>query len=923
MVYMTFGQAMYSISGKVLDAKTKEPLPFVNVYFQGSTIGTQSDLNGVFTIFIKKTGKYKLVASMIGFESHIETIVLSQDISAFQILLKEDIKALKELKVKGKRDREWERNYKEFSKDFLGSNFKKGEVFISNKEVIDFKRNSDIFTAKAYQPLIVENRKLGYRLFYILDSFEKQTTSIRYNGIPRFELLTPTDQKRMRYWEKNRNDEYLGSLKHLFKSILHLSTEDQGFNCKYIDSDRNNMAYQEFYTFGDSKKLIFNDSSLVFKTNLENVYSVNFAHRVMVRYKNNNSWVERSILKQQTPIEIDDLGNVLDPFSIELSEDMAKRRTASLLPFDYETEQDQAIDTDRLKFYLPEEIEQKLSQPRERIEINGNKEYYAAGEKIKLDFVDIDVQSGQNATFSKVLYVDLINDIQGKIIRHFKLPITESHTHLEFRTPFDLQTVNYTIRAYTQWMLNFSEKGFGEILFTVFSKNFESEIPLNLSPKLDTVIFYPEGNDTLVVGLNNRVLLKSSDNFGNPFLAKYKIFSSKNEEKFTSETDSLGLGFFEFIPDSPLPYYVEMAGRRFELPPIFNTGIRISTEYVSPTGKLRVLVQNSLPEMDTLSLVMLKNTRIIYFKKFPNNHPSLIFEIEIPLEKTQLTIFLLDKNQKIKAEKIQIIDSLSFDFMMDNRKTYTLPKSDLLKFDWNYNYENGISISGNALQKNLNPLKKTIDITVRIYDENTDTTFIKPQVFHITTKGAFSLDSLSFLGTQKVEYWCEKCTVTFESAATSPLVKPQFRPINWPYFSTKEKIVAFKTRESEAQNSFFTEIQSNSLVLKTQIKPSEEFNYILPEIIIRKVDLQTFSNLSLVKKYLNEIVCSDKKIQYFKNEEAVQESLLDYTGFKEIYQIEIYTNEAAKTKHCDCAINLKTDKTVKEAIRVEGFSIQN
>ncbi len=43
-----FGQN--KISGKITDGVTGEPLPFVNVFFVGTTIGTSTSTNGLYTI---------------------------------------------------------------------------------------------------------------------------------------------------------------------------------------------------------------------------------------------------------------------------------------------------------------------------------------------------------------------------------------------------------------------------------------------------------------------------------------------------------------------------------------------------------------------------------------------------------------------------------------------------------------------------------------------------------------------------------------------------------------------------------------------------------------------------------------------------------------------------------------------------------
>ena len=38
------------VSGKILDAVTREPLPFVNVIFKGTTVGGASDIEGNYTL---------------------------------------------------------------------------------------------------------------------------------------------------------------------------------------------------------------------------------------------------------------------------------------------------------------------------------------------------------------------------------------------------------------------------------------------------------------------------------------------------------------------------------------------------------------------------------------------------------------------------------------------------------------------------------------------------------------------------------------------------------------------------------------------------------------------------------------------------------------------------------------------------------
>lgn len=60
-----FGQS-YTISGKVFDSESKEPLPFVPVIIKGTTVGATTDFDGNYSITTTTTGD-SLVASYVGY----------------------------------------------------------------------------------------------------------------------------------------------------------------------------------------------------------------------------------------------------------------------------------------------------------------------------------------------------------------------------------------------------------------------------------------------------------------------------------------------------------------------------------------------------------------------------------------------------------------------------------------------------------------------------------------------------------------------------------------------------------------------------------------------------------------------------------------------------------------------------------------
>lgn len=63
----TLSAAAGSISGKVVDAQSGDPLPGVNVIIEGTTMGAATDVEGAYRIVSVPEGNYTVVASMIGY----------------------------------------------------------------------------------------------------------------------------------------------------------------------------------------------------------------------------------------------------------------------------------------------------------------------------------------------------------------------------------------------------------------------------------------------------------------------------------------------------------------------------------------------------------------------------------------------------------------------------------------------------------------------------------------------------------------------------------------------------------------------------------------------------------------------------------------------------------------------------------------
>ena len=75
-------KAQTSIKGTVKDAKTGETLIGCNVYLQGTTIGTTTDLDGNYLMANVSVGSYNLIASYISYNQQINRVSVEKNQSS-------------------------------------------------------------------------------------------------------------------------------------------------------------------------------------------------------------------------------------------------------------------------------------------------------------------------------------------------------------------------------------------------------------------------------------------------------------------------------------------------------------------------------------------------------------------------------------------------------------------------------------------------------------------------------------------------------------------------------------------------------------------------------------------------------------------------------------------------------------------------
>ncbi len=97
------GQSV-SLTGKIFDKKTKEPLPGASVFISGTSWGSSTDMDGNFKLTNLKKGVYDIVVSYIGYVSDtIKKHDLTSTNNSFEIYLSEESFNLNEISVVAQR----------------------------------------------------------------------------------------------------------------------------------------------------------------------------------------------------------------------------------------------------------------------------------------------------------------------------------------------------------------------------------------------------------------------------------------------------------------------------------------------------------------------------------------------------------------------------------------------------------------------------------------------------------------------------------------------------------------------------------------------------------------------------------------------------------------------------------------------------
>lgn len=224
LVNSLFAQSKFdnTLTGKIVDSETGQPLFNVNVFLANTTRGAATGPDGTYVIENIPPGSYDLIVSMIGYELvKLRVDFLNKKTIQKDIRLVPKILSGEAVEIEAAEPKEWKKNLERFFELFVGETDNAKKCRIENSEVLDFDVNSKTgeFIASTDSILIVTNEGLGYRVRIILEKFRFCRDSLYYMIYPFYSELQTNDEKQKNEWLKNRIFTYDGSFRHFLSSL--------------------------------------------------------------------------------------------------------------------------------------------------------------------------------------------------------------------------------------------------------------------------------------------------------------------------------------------------------------------------------------------------------------------------------------------------------------------------------------------------------------------------------------------------------------------------------------------------------------------------------------------------------------------------------------------------------------------------------
>lgn len=291
---------------------------------------------------------------------------------------------------------------------------------------------------------------------------------------------------------------------------------------------------------------------------------------------------------------------------------------------------------------------------REKVFVHTDRNVYVSGNILWFKLYVVNNATNKLLDLSKVGYVEILNSSNEPVLQG-KIALKNGTGSGSFDLPASLESGNYELRAYTNWMKNDSPDYFFRKNITVINTTRNLDLSrINTKPKYE-VNFFPEGGN-LVDGIRSVVAFKVNDDAGKGVDAKGIITDDGLDTLVQFQSARFGMGQFSFTPVDGKHYTAKITLPdqtilKKELPSAQQSGYVM---HVAEEGeKIKVNIQSADVGQPTVYIVVNTNKYISETHKasLQNNLANvLIDKNNIPEGISKITVF--NENRQPVCERL-------------------------------------------------------------------------------------------------------------------------------------------------------------------------------------------------------------------------------------------------------------------------------
>ena len=244
---------------------------------------------------------------------------------------------------------------------------------------------------------------------------------------------------------------------------------------------------------------------------------------------------------------------------------------------------------------------------QEKLYMHVDKGFYLAGDIIWFKIYVTDASLHQPLSISKVAYVEVLNEINQSVLQA-KISLQQGSGNGSLQLPVSINSGNYTIRGYTNWMKNAGADYFFEKKITIVNTQKSREIFSAAAATIaaPAIHFFPEGGN-LVTGITSRIACKVQGMDGKGIDYKGLIVDEKNDSIAGFQAYRFGMGSFDFTPVTGHRYkaIIKTGSATYtrDLPEIFDRGYVMRLQGNS-NATINITAQTNLSDTGTLLLLL-------------------------------------------------------------------------------------------------------------------------------------------------------------------------------------------------------------------------------------------------------------------------------------------------------------------------------